>query len=94
MFACLWRDFADVEPDEPPAPPVAAAVVVAPVALAPARGRGRGHTAGVTDSAETKLKKRIGQLVRRRRFRWFLEGCYSHVSLTHPIVIGVHGILN
>jgi len=94
MFACLWRDAggapdaadaADAEPE--------AAAVIAPVAVvAPAARRDRrGHRPGVVDSAAIKLAKSRGQLRRRKRLRWCLEGCFSHVSLTQPT--GAHGIL-
>ena len=89
MFAFLWRDAADA-PDAADAEPDAAAVV-APVAVVAPAARGRGHRLGVADSAATKLAKSRSQLLRRKRLQWWLEGCFSHVSLTQPT--RVHGIL-
>ena len=92
MFACLWRDAAGAPDaaDAADAEPEAAAVI-APVAVVAPAARGRGRRRGVTDSAATKLVKSRGQLQRRKRLRWCLECCFSHVSLTQPT--WVHGIL-
>ena len=82
MLACLWRDAADVADAadaaeaEPGAAPVVPVAVVAPAAGA------RGPGFGLKDSAEIKLKKSRAQQQRRKRLRWYLEGCFSHVSLT------------
>ena len=92
MFACLWRDAADAA-DAADAEPDAAAVIapVADVAVAVPAADGRGHLLGLSRSATTKLRISLGMLRFRKRLRWCLEGCFSHVSLTQPI--GVHGIL-
>ena len=92
MFACLWRDAADVADAADAADPEpGAAAVVPPVAVVAPAADGRGQPRGATDSAATKLKKSRAQLQRRKRLRWCLEGYFRHVSLTQAI--GVHGIL-